>query len=48
MDDKKYELRFLPLFEDDLNEIVDHISNKQRCKVILRFATMLNMEDICL
>ena len=28
MDDKKYELRFLPLFEDDLNEIVDHISNK--------------------
>lgn len=28
MDDKKYELRFLPLFEDDLNEIVDHIANK--------------------
>ena len=25
-------------------EIINHISNKQRCKVILRFATMLNME----
>lgn len=23
---KKYQLRFLPLFEDDLNEIVDYIS----------------------
>ena len=26
-------------------EIINHISNKQRCKVILRFATMLNMEE---
>lgn len=26
MDEKKYKLRILPLFEDDLNEIVDYIS----------------------
>ena len=26
MEDKKYELRFLPLFEDDLSEIVDYIT----------------------
>ncbi len=25
---KKYELRFLPLFEDDLNSIIDYISLK--------------------
>ena len=25
--DKEYELRFLPLFEEDLNEIVDYITN---------------------
>lgn len=24
---KEYELRFLPLFEEDLNEIVDYIKN---------------------
>ena len=24
---KEYELRFLPLFEEDLNEIVDYITN---------------------
>ena len=26
MDEKRYKLRFLPLFEDDLNEIVDYIT----------------------
>ncbi len=26
MDEKRYKLRFLPLFEDDLNEIVDYIA----------------------
>lgn len=26
MDEKQYKLRFLPLFEDDLNEIVDYIT----------------------
>ena len=26
MDEKRYKLRFLPMFEDDLNEIVDYIS----------------------
>ena len=26
MNEKRYELRFLPLFEDDLNEIVDYIT----------------------
>ena len=26
MDGKQYKLRFLPLFEDDLNEIVDYIT----------------------
>lgn len=26
MDEKRYKLRFLPLFEEDLNEIVDYIS----------------------
>lgn len=26
MDGKRYKLRFLPLFEDDLNEIVDYIA----------------------
>lgn len=26
MDERQYKLRFLPLFEDDLNEIVDYIS----------------------
>lgn len=26
MDKKRYKLRFLPLFEDDLNEIVDYIA----------------------
>ncbi len=26
MENKKYELRFLPLFEDDLSEIVDYIT----------------------
>ena len=26
MEDKKYELRFLPLFEDDFSEIVDYIT----------------------
>lgn len=25
MEDKKYTLRFLPLFEEDLNEIIDYI-----------------------
>lgn len=27
MPNKEYKLRFLPLFEDDLNEIVDYISH---------------------
>lgn len=27
MGNKHYQLRFLPLFEEDLNEIVDYISN---------------------
>ena len=27
---KQYRLRFLPLFEDDLNEIVDHIAVRLR------------------
>ena len=26
MDEKRYSLRFLPLFEEDLNEIVDYIT----------------------
>lgn len=26
MDEKRYKLRFLPLFEDDLSEIVDYIA----------------------
>ena len=26
MDEKRYKLRFLPLFEDDLNEIADYIA----------------------
>lgn len=26
MDTKRYKLRFLPLFEDDLNEAVDYIA----------------------
>ena len=26
MSEKRYELRFLPLFEEDLNEIVDYIT----------------------
>lgn len=26
MEEKRYKLRFLPLFEDDLNEIVDYIA----------------------
>lgn len=28
MNGKRYELRVLPLFEDDLNEIVDYISHR--------------------
>ncbi|MCD7749039.1 MAG: type II toxin-antitoxin system RelE/ParE family toxin [Oscillospiraceae bacterium] len=28
MNGKHYKLRFLPLFEEDLNEIVDYISNR--------------------
>ena len=27
---KRYELRILPLFEDDLNEIVDYIASRLR------------------
>ncbi len=30
MESKRYKLRFLPLFEDDLNEIVDYIAIKLR------------------
>lgn len=30
MDGKRYELRILPLFEDDLNEIVDYITFRLR------------------
>ena len=30
MSEKHYELRFLPLFEDDLNEIVDYITYRLR------------------
>ena len=30
MDAKHYELQFLPLFEDDLNEIVDYITYRLR------------------
>lgn len=30
MDTKHYELRILPLFEDDLNEIVDYITYRLR------------------
>lgn len=30
MDGKRYELRILPLFEDDLNEIVDYIAFRLR------------------
>lgn len=30
MSDKHYELRFLPLFEEDLNEIVDYIIYRLR------------------
>ena len=30
MDKKHYELRILPLFEDDLNEIVDYITYRLR------------------
>ena len=30
MDGKRYELRILPLFEDDLNEIVDYITYRLR------------------
>ena len=30
MDEKRYELRILPLFEDDLNEIVDYITCRLR------------------
>lgn len=26
MQEKRYRLRFLPLFEDDLNEIIDYIA----------------------
>ena len=28
MNEKHYKLRFLPLFEEDLNEIVDYITNR--------------------
>ena len=28
MQEKRYRLRFLPLFEDDLNEIVDYIAGR--------------------
>ena len=28
MESKRYKLRFLPLFAEDLGEIVDYISNK--------------------
>ena len=28
MNEKYYKLRFLPLFEEDLNEIVDYITNR--------------------
>lgn len=28
MDEKHYKLKILPLFEDDLNEIVDYITNR--------------------
>lgn len=28
MNEKHYKLRFLPLFEEDLNEIVDYIANR--------------------
>ena len=27
MENKKYKLRFPPMFEDDLNEVVDYISD---------------------
>ena len=27
MENKKYKLRFLPMFEDDLNEVVDYIGD---------------------
>ena len=30
MNEKHYDLRFLPLFEDDLNEIVDYITYRLR------------------
>ena len=30
MSEKRYELRFLPLFEEDLNEIVDYITLRLR------------------
>lgn len=30
MSEKQYELRILPLFEEDLNEIVDYITNRLR------------------
>ena len=28
MNEKHYKLRFLPLFEEDLNEIVDYITHR--------------------
>lgn len=30
MDEKQYKLRFLPLFEDDLNGIVDYIAERPK------------------
>ena len=40
MQEKRYRLRFLPLFEDDLNEIVDYIAgrlqNPQAAEVLVQ------------
>ena len=47
MNEKHYKLRFLPLFEEDLNEIVDYITNRLKNPLVSDVQTAIRNRLSC-